>query len=192
MALIDCYEQAIEKVPKWIYKQLKDAVVESLSDIEIDITEIYNEDDGVSIIPSMPYYAEAEEVGLYFGINSIESIVQTDEDDDGDYPHIFLYIDMPKKLEGKILKDWNEFRGSIKNRISQKTNELRENKYLNSYPNSKDINYLMSYNIKQFMNHTEIIDDYEGAILNTAIECKKLINFVIANDLLKPIPLKKK
>lgn len=191
VALKDCYEQAIEKVPKWICRQLEYAIQHIDIGIKNPSVKSYNEKGsfGVNIFPDSQYYDHKEEVGLYFSIDAIEMIMRTDEYPDNGYPNINMYLDIPEKRRGKKRDNWDAYKASIRNNVASSINKLGDNNYSNSYrPDSENDNYIITTNISHLLKLDCLQDDHEKAILNTATECKKFISFVIENNLMEEIP----
>ena len=187
-ALIDCYNQAKDKVPKWIYKQLKYAIESREENINTKIKSIDFDDEGEAtwLYPDLPFYDYEKEVGIYFAVNNLEIFMNTEEDVADDYPVILFHLDMPEKDTGK---KWFTYKENLLKKANLLSNKLTDRKYRNGYPPERSVdNHIISTNISQLINYDSIKSNHEDAIAKVADELVIFANFVIENDLLLPIP----
>lgn len=197
VAMMDCYEQAKNKVPKWICKQLNNEIKKAMSRIiNISFKPIdYGEDDGdcyINLLPEDEYYDSENGVGIYFSIWGISWDTLTKdknlENSIEEYPHIALFIDFPDKMRGNNKKKWEDYKKKVIAKRKSLTNELSKQSYSSTYPADDDGGYIITKNIDNLINLGKLIVDHEDAFSKTAEEFVQFVNFVINNQLLQPIP----
>ena len=130
IALNTCYDLAKTNVPKWIYKQLENTINCAIHDDVLNSHTIERGDDYLGLFPNRPHYDITNEVGLFFGIEGIETIMQPDENNAVGYPHIYLFFRKPENISRNKLIIWDEDKTSIKKIVGSLTRKLRENNYL--------------------------------------------------------------
>lgn len=196
VAMMDCYEQAKSKVPKWICKQLNNEIKKAMNRIKnISFKPIVYNHECIELYPEDEYCKwETDEdiVGMYFGIWHINWDTLTKdknlENSIEEYPHIALYMDFPDKLRGNNKKKWEDYKKKMIAKRKSVTNELGKQSYSCTYPADDDDGYIITKNIDNLINLKSIIVDHEDAFSKTADEFIQFVNFVINNQLLQPIP----
>ena len=193
VAMMACYEQAENKVPKWIYKQLSNEIKNAVSPVKnINFKPIDYGDDFISLLPEDEYYDSENDVGIGFYIWGITWDTLTKdknlENNIEEYPYIALYMDFPDKLRGNNKEKWEDYKKKVIAKRKSITNELSMQSYSCTYPADDDDGYIITKNIDNLINLENIIADHEAAFSKTADEFVQFVNFVINNQLLQPIP----
>lgn len=193
VAMIDCYEQAKNKVPMWICKQLHNGIKNAVSRIKsFSYKSIDYDDDCIILYPDDEYYDSENELGLHFAIWDINWDTLTKdknlENSIEEYPHIALYMDFPDKLRGNKKEKWEDYKKKVLTKRRSITNELSEQSYSCTYPADDGDGYIITKNIDNLINLEKIIVDHEDAFSKTADEFVQFVNFVTNNQLLQPIP----
>jgi len=193
VAMIDCYKQAENKVPAWIYKQLRNEINNKLSLIkDIIFNPIAYGDDYINLIPEDEYYDSEIGIGIYFAIWHITWDTLTKdinpENSIEEYPLISLYIDFPDKLRGNNKKKWDDYKKKVIAKRKSIANKLSTQSYSFTYPAEQDDGYIITKNIDKLINLETIIVDHEEAFSKTADEFIEFVNFVINNQLFQPMP----
>lgn len=193
VAMIDCYKQAENKVPAWIYKQLHNEIKDRVSHIKNTNFKPIDYDDRCMILyPDDEYYDLENELGMCFAIWDISWDTLTKDKNSGnsieEYPHIALYMDFPDKLRGNNKKKWEDYKKKVIAKRGSITNKLKAQSYSFTYPADQDEGYIITKNIDKLINLETIIADHEEAFSKTADEFIQFVNFVINNQLFQPRP----
>ena len=196
VAMMECYERAENKVPKWIYKQLLAEIKSKVRHIKnVTFEPIwYCDDDGeerILLFPNNEYYDVENDLGMCFGIWHInwDTITKDSNSENSieEYPHIALYMDFPDKPKGNNKEKWEDYRKKVIAKRKSISNELNAQSYSCSYPDNDD-KYIITKNIDNLINLKNIIIDHDDVFTKTVDEFIQFVNFVISNKLLQPMP----
>jgi len=191
-ALIECHEEASDKIPTWINKKFEKSIKNNLEDIEILKFKVFyskhKDDESVIIDPISPCCDSGNNIGLRFALESIDWYYLTDNE--CDYcPLVYLYMNIPGKTTAKYKKALEQYRLDVINKAGAISASAKQNGYFTGSPiGYDDDNYIIYKRLDKIINRVNLCDDYETVISDATAEIVKFVKYVIESDLLLPMP----
>jgi len=168
-ALLECYETAKNKVPRWLQQCIYEEIKSKLDFENMSFQKFYQEDEEILLYPQDKFYLERDNdfcLGFGWGIENFEW-EEIDITDFNEGIWCYLYYNLPdnykkkKKIKGNI-KSWED-------RLIKYVKDFKcPNVNLQKFPDDEDEQYLIAYQLGHILNIKELSQNPEEVIKKTA------------------------
>jgi len=174
IAISECLEQTKTDLPKWVITKIISELKKQKNKLPEECGRwIFNEyiiDGGFSIFPNAQYYDTENEIGIYYGIESLGwDSLTADYEENGAY--IYMYYEMPK-TKTKKYKEWQK---SIIKNAEQHRDNIVSNNYIPE-PEDDEQFFLVKAWIHEYLNIYTLNENPTNAIKNVANQTIQFIN----------------